>query len=278
MIVIQQDKEDSYAAELWNKYEKKRTNKVKNELADHYFSFVQKIAIKMAEKLAWRVSPEELTSYGIDGLYKAIDKFDKSRGVKFESYASQRVRGSMIDGLRKNDTIPRSARILSDQFEQHRQRLQNHYGHRLSDSDVADIVGIDSKDFNSCAQKYVLSATSSLESNFDNESQNDMKQDSNIVLTDSHQDNPECRLNRKEFFSKLCSSLSKTEQKVIYLYYYEGLTMDRVAKHVGLSESRISQMRQEILNKLSQKVKKNPQYFEDAFSYVTSVRSASGAF
>jgi len=256
--------------ELWKTYQKKKTLKNRNKLVEYYYPFVKKIAYKVAKKLNWKVQPQELTSFGVDGLYKAIESFNLERGVKFESYASQRIRGSMIDGLRREDIIPRSVRIASDQFDKHRQRLENHFGHRISDPEFIELVGMNEVEFQKNFKRYHPAAFSSLDCPSINDADSPLKQDSNINLEDKSAATPEAKAIRREFFSKLLGkNFTKTERTIIYLYYYEDLTMDKVAKAIGLSESRVSQIHKNVIKRLKDKICRNPDFFnEDICSYI----------
>jgi RNA polymerase sigma factor FliA len=264
---------------LWKRFKKTGSKKLRHQLAEFYFPFVKKIAVRLAEKLAWQVQPDELSSFGIDGVYVAIDRFDLNRGVKFESFANSRVRGSMIDGLRRNDIIPRSVRITNDQMEKHRQRLQNHYKRRISDQEFIEITGMNEADFGMNKKRFVPITFSSLDSNIDTETNDPMKQDMNAVLIDKSIPSPDGTLCRKEFFNKLMSKqFSKLERQIVYLYYYSDLTMDRVASAVGLSESRVSQMHKTILGKLKEKVRRNPSYFDErVIPFVEDCNSTASA-
>lgn len=266
--------------EIHTKYLKNKSKKLHAKLLEYYFQFVKKIAVKVAEKLHWQVQPDELASLGIDGLYKALDGYDPDKGVKFESYANRRIRGSMIDGLRRQDLVPRSVRISSDQFSKHKQRFQNHYGHRISDVDFVAMVGMDEAQFHKSHRKFIPTTFASIDGNIDSDSQEEMKQDSNANLIDSDICQPGARISRREFFSKLMGrDFSPIEQKIIYLYYYENLTMDKVAKSISLSESRVSQMHKGIIARLKEKIERNPEYFgNDVYEFLTESKDAQSLF
>lgn len=258
------------AEKLWENFFIEKSTESRNRLIEHYYPYVKRISVKVAERLNWNVQPEELASFGIDGLYKAIDGYSPERGVKFESYANQRIRGSMIDGLRREDAVPRSVRVSSEQFRRHKQRLQNHFGRNISDSECAQIVGMNESEFNKSFKKFTLMTITSIDSTVDNETQENMKYDSNSGLIDKSIEDPSFTPVRKEFFSKLMSNnFSSTERKIVHLYYYKDETMEGISKKVGLSESRISQMHKKIIEKLQDKIKRNPKYFgEDLIRYL----------
>ena len=254
---IMQQKTD----DLWRKYWKKRSEKSKKALVEHYFSFVQRISVKVAESLNWKAQPEELASFGVDGLYKAIEAYDIEKNVKFESYASRRIHGSMIDGLRREDHVPRSVRIASDKFEKHKQRIQSHLSRKVSNAEFVDLIGMDEFDFHRNQRKYIATSPGSID--FHGDDSDDIKYDSNENLKDDFVTSPDSKVCRVEFFNKLLGrDFSKVERKIVYLYYYKGLTMDQVARIIGLSESRISQMHKKILERMKIKIDRNPDYFD----------------
>ena len=261
---------------LWSKYKSEKREeikkKLKTQLVEKYYSLVKTISYKVAERLNWNVTPEELTSFGIDGLYVAIDRFDLTRGIKFESYASTRIRGSMIDNLRKEDVIPRSVRINNNQFEKVKNELESKQGERVREEEIIDEMGVDKDKYIKNVKNYtpaIFSSVDGLMSNNQNTNEY-LKKDQNINLIDNNTQSPDSGLKRKEFFNKLLSkNFSKMERKIIYLYYYENLTMERVAEDLELSESRVSQIHKELLKRLKDKIKRNPKYFsDDVYSFV----------
>ena len=254
----------------WLEYSKNKDEDIRNKLIEHYFPFVQKIANKLAEKLNYRVAAEELASAGIDGLYKAINKFSLGRGVKFESYSQARVKGSMIDHLRKEDIIPRSVRMNYNKFEKTRQELQNEKHRKCIDDEVAMSLGV-SEEFSKNKKKFHPISFCSLDNVSANGSNDDnIKQDINFNLIDHDAKSPGGKLGRVEFFNKLMSkNFSLLEKNIVYLYYYKELTMDKVAEKVDLSESRVSQMIKKILKRMRDKIERNPEFFgEDIMRYI----------
>ena len=232
------------------------------QIVEHYFPFVKKIAVKLAERLNWNVQPDELASLGVDGLYRAIEHYDPDQGAKFETYANQRIRGSMIDGLRRQDTVPRSVRMAADRFAREKQRIQNERGRRVSDVECADLAGVN--DFTSNHTKYIPAAVASIDQTIDTESYEEMGQDTNYSLIDNEAPSPDESLKRHELLSKLMGNgFTRVEQRIIYYYYYRQYTMSVIADKVGLSESRVSQMHKKILDSLRSKVQRNPYYFDE---------------
>jgi|TARA_Y100000310_G_scaffold276053_1_gene292947 RNA polymerase sigma factor for flagellar operon FliA len=263
---------------LWIEYTKTKSKKIKNKLIEAYYPFVKKIAAKLAEKLNYKVTIDDLTSSGIDGLYRAIERYKLGRGVKFESYAQLRIRGSMIDWLRKDDIIPRSVRMHYNKFERTRQEMQRDLGCKLTDDEIAEKLDI-SDEFVRNKKKFHPVMFCSLDnSNYNNDEV--VKGDVNVNLIDQSAKNPEGRLRRIEFFNKLMGrNFNRTERMIVYLYYYKHYTMDKVAKQVGLSESRVSQMHKQILPRLRERVERNPEYFgKDIHSYVCNLQDKESVF
>ena len=256
---------------LWKKYRSAKSEYMKhesrNKLVEEYYPLVKKIAYKLAEKLNWKVSPDELTSFGIDGLFNAIGKFDVNHGVKFEHYASPRIRGSMIDNMRKIDPIPRSVRLNHTQFEKVRSQLESESGGFVTDDEVAEEMGISISDYNQNVKKYHPLIFSSLEGSdmhLDSGSEDMFKMDFNSSLISNNTPSPDSKIIRKEFFNKLLGNgFSSTERMIIYLYYYKNYTMDKIASKLKISESRVSQIHKDLLPRMKKKIERNPNYFSE---------------
>lgn len=272
--------------ELWLKYKSekdlRRKNKFQNQLIVLYYPLVQKIAYGLAEKIGWKKTPEELTSLGIDGLYVAIEKFSLERGVSFPTYASRRIKGSMLDGIRKEDTIPRSVRMNHNTIERARVILESEKGRKVLEYEVIEMLGIDNEEYDKNRKKYHPVTFSSIEGSdiVNTDNQETYKQDSNDTLIDGEVVTPDSHMVRKEFFNKLVGkSFSKIEQKIIYYYYYKNITMDEISQKLELSESRISQIHKDILPRLQDKILRNPRYFgDDIYSVISKCNDKSQLF
>jgi len=262
-------KKDDDNIELWKEYQKDKNNiEIKNKLLEIYYPIVQQISYKVAGKLNWKITPEELSSFGVDGLYDAVEKFDLSRNLKFTTYAHIRIRGSMIDGLRREDTIPRSVRINNNKFEEIRQELQSQKGGIVTDEDIVKKMGINIKEYNRKKKKYVPLTFISIHGNYREEGSSDqysdIKEDSNENLIDKKSASPDTFLIRKEFLSKIIGKdFTKLEKLVIYKYFYKNCTMDKISRETGISESRISQIFNNILPRIKDKIQRNPKFFEE---------------
>ncbi len=256
--------------DLWKKFqkekEKRKKDKLKKELIELYYPLVQKISYRVAKNLNWNLTPEELASFGVDGLYDAIGKFSLNKGVSFSTYSSRRISGSMIDGVRKQDVIPRSVRINYSLIEKTKSKMESEKGRIVSNYEVIDKLGINQKEYLKNIKKYNPLNFISLEgSNIINQDkQENFQQDSLIDLADKNNVTPDSKIIRKEFLNKLISkNFSPFEQKLIYYYYYDNLTMGEIGEKLGTSESRISQKHADLLIRLKDKIKRNPSFFGD---------------
>jgi RNA polymerase sigma factor for flagellar operon FliA len=254
--------------DLWEQLQNVKTqhqkDKIKRQLAEIYFPLVKKISYAMAKHLEWKVSAEELASFGVDGLYVAIDRFSLSRGTNFPAYASIRIRGSMIDGIRKEDLIPRSVRSNYNRLEKAKAKLEAERGASITEDEIAEEAGVDPDDVLRNSKKYTPVTFVSIDGSdiCDRSRQEDFKPDSIDVLHDPKSGIPDGKMLRREFLFKLISKgFSKIEQRIIYMYYYQGLTMDAIASKVDMSESRISQIHKDIIPRLKDKITRNPKYF-----------------
>lgn len=262
---------------LWVKYQREKNlckkNKIRNQFVEIYYPLVQKIAYGLAKKINWKKTPEELSSMGVDGLYIAIGRFSLEREVTFPTYASRRIKGSMLDGIRKEDVIPRSVRMNHNTIERARVILESEKGRKVLEYEVIEMLGIDNKEYTRNRKKFHPVTFSSLDGSdiisFGN--QEDYKQDSNQNIADNSIKAPDSYIVRKEFFNKLLGkSFSKVEQKIIYYYYYKDLTMDGISRKLKLSESRVSQIHKDLLPRLQDKILRNPKYFGEDICNIIS--------
>ncbi|MFW6173209.1 MAG: sigma-70 family RNA polymerase sigma factor [Elusimicrobiota bacterium] len=271
--------------EVWKKYNKRKTKKCKNLLVEYYYSYVYRIALKLSSRLTSAVTADELVSHGVEGLYKAIDKFDPNFNVKFMTYAYSRIQGAMLDGLRKEDWVPRSVRARQSKIEKVTNLLESQFGYKVDQSEVLSALKIDSKKYIKNSGRYQAKHIVSLESSSNTEIDNeDNKKDFNTHLISETDAKPDSKLLRKEFLNKLLGKkFSALERKIVYLYYYENLTMKEISELLTqngskISESRISQIHYKILSKLKNTVSVNPEYFTDILSIINECNDTDVLF
>jgi len=232
--------------------QRKTDERLREDLVLKYAPLVKYISDRMAMRLPPNISREELVSAGIVGLIDALDKFDSEMGIKFQTYAEHRIKGSILDELRKMDWIPRSVRKDIHRIEDAIIAVKSRLVREPEDSEVAKEMGIDIDSYYRTISRARGVGLLSLDDIMpDGSSPRFAKQASNAP-------SPFDELKIKELkklISKSLVSLSNKEQLVISLYYYDELTLKEIARVLDLTESRISQIHSKAIIRLRAKLK-----------------------
>jgi len=230
---------------IWVQYKEKDDIEARDDLIIHYAHLVKYVANRLAINLSSVVEVDELISYGIEGLIDAIEKYDHKRNIKFETYAITRIRGSMIDGLRSMDWVPVSVRQKSKELEKTYTNLESKLGRAATDMEVAEELGITLNELSNLLREVAANTIISLD-DFIPGDDNDNKKKRIVDLLEDHNASDALELLElsevKELLTKTISRLPEKEKTVVYLYYYEGLTLKEIGMVLALSESRISQL------------------------------------
>lgn len=240
---------------LWEKYVKTQSPETREELILAYAGLVKIVAGRMSMYLGYNVEYDDLVGYGVFGLIDAIDKFDYQKGVKFETYASLRIKGAILDQIRKMDWIPRTLRQRQRKIESALKDIEDRLGRSASDEELALELGISNEELESWKNQSNVSNIISLDDYLEQGS--DIKSDRGGDIGVSSFDSPEHHFEKEELKQKLADaimSLTEKEQKVISLYYYEELTLKEISLVLSVSESRISQLHTKALGKLKEKL------------------------
>lgn len=237
-------------SELWKQYKETKNPEIREKLIIEYAPLVKFIAGRLSIYFGNYVEYDDLVSFGIFGLIDAIDKFDLSKGVKFETYASLRIRGAIIDSIREMDWVPRSLRQKSKELEKLYFEIENELGHPASDSEIAEKLGISMEDFSKLLNEVSASSLISLEEFLERgiEAQNVLKDDKPEVHVEVNE--------IKEILADAINKLPEKEKMVITLYYYEELTLKEISAIMNVSESRISQLHTKAVLRLRGKLAK----------------------
>ena len=210
--------------------------------------FVEQLARRVAATMPHSIDIGDLVQDGVIGLIDAAHRFDESRGIKFETFAERRIRGAMIDALRK-DAWPRGVRRQRRELEAAREELRRELGCEPSLADLAARVGSDEKRLGRTIVRInAIESTSPLASN-------DKMDESSLptALIPSEPEQPDRAYEREQTKSRVRSaiaSLPKREQKVIALYYYAEATMKQIGAEIGVNESRVSQLHARAIRRL----------------------------
>lgn len=237
---------------LWEKYGKTRDKALKDQLIVEYVDLVKIIAGRLYTNYGKTVEFDDLVSYGIFGLIDAIEKFDPSKNVKFETYAYIRIRGAIIDQLRNLDWIPRSVRQKHKKLEDIYKAIENEFGRSASDEEVAERLGVTMDAFSGILSEVHSFTVVSLEEKILNNS-------NFSIIDDDINNEPQIYFEQEELKNTLINliqNLPERERKIITLYYYSELTYKEIATILGVSESRISQLHTKAVMKLRGKLGK----------------------
>ena len=237
---------------LWDAYRQKKTQETREQLIIEYAQLVKLVAGRLSMYLGHNVEYDDLVSYGIFGLIDAIDKFDLEKNVKFETYASLRIRGAILDQIRKMDWIPRSVRQRQRKIDEAMKQIEMRTGKTASDEEIAKQLGLTDEDL--CSRQTQLKVTNVVSLNEFEETGPEPMIDSAHPVRFSQ---PEEVVEEEELKEKLAESLellTEKERRVIELYYYEDMTLKEISKILEVSESRISQLHTKALNKMRKKM------------------------
>ena len=202
--------------------------------------------------LGYTVEYDDLVGYGIFGLIDAIDKFDLTKNVKFETYASLRIRGSILDQIRKMDWVPRTLRQRQKQIDTATAKIEADAGRPATDAEIAKELNIPEEEYTGWKSEIQLSNMLSLDDYLEQSG------DSQIEPGGSQRfEQPEKAVEKEELKQMLVEAmktLTEKECSVITLYYYEDLTLKEISRILEVSESRVSQLHSKALQKMKNKL------------------------
>ncbi len=237
---------------LWEDYQKNPQAELREKIIIEYAPLVKVVAGRLSMYLGYNVEYEDLVSYGIFGLIDAIDKFDLKKDVKFETYASLRIRGSILDQIRKMDWIPRTVRQKRKKIEEAIRQIETRTGKNATDEEIARELGIEETELNDWQVQLnvtnVVSLNEFLEQGGDTVM--DAKGNSQFVQPEDFIQQEEL----KKFLKESMDLLTEKERNVICLYYYDDMTLKEISNILEVSESRVSQLHTKALMKMRRKM------------------------
>lgn len=210
--------------------------------------FVEALARRMAATMPHSIDLGDLVQDGVIGLIDAARRFEASRGIKFETFAERRVRGAMIDALRK-DAWPRGIRRLRRELEAARERLRATLGHEPSSADLAAAVGLDEARLGKAVVRITTIESTSPASCGDRLDGSQLP----AVMVPPEPERPDSAFERREVEARVrraIGALPPRERRVISLYYYGEATMKEIGAELGVNESRVSQLHARALGRL----------------------------
>ncbi|WBY64332.1 sigma-70 family RNA polymerase sigma factor [Thermocaproicibacter melissae] len=238
--------------ELWLRYKKDRLPELRDELIRHYSYLVRCIARKIVGHYEYFSELDDLVSEGLIALMDAVQKFELDKNVKFETYASIRIRGAMIDYIRRQDCFPRRLKRLSKQLTEASETLCCTLGREPTDAELAKYLNVSPEDY-----EKMLAETCSMNMLSFEELIYEKGCESLSLHTGSDSQGPEQAMAEKELKEILAESISRLDEKekiVISLYYKEELKIREISQILGISDSRVSQIHSSALKKLKNSV------------------------
>lgn len=237
---------------LWREYSKTKNVKIKQKLIEEYIYLVKIMAGRMYNYYGSRVEYDDLIGFGVMGLIDSIERYDISKNIKFETYAQIRIRGTIIDNIRKLDWIPRSLRKKSKEVQNSMIKLENKLGRTPSNHELAEYLGISLEELEDILADINTFNMISLENMLISKGEHNIDNKERIKT-------PEAIYEEKELKRILADTIDKLPEKeriVVSLYYFNELTYREIGYVLDLSESRISQIHSKailnIKNKLMQ--------------------------
>lgn len=232
---------------LWERYHKNRSPELREQLILEYANVVNLVAGRLGMYLGYTVEYDDLVGYGIFGLIDAIDKFDMDKNVKFETYASLRIRGAILDQIRKMDWIPRTLRQKQKRMETAVAKLESEYGRPAKDHEIAEELGISQEEYEGWRAEAEFTNLVSLDDYLEQGSEGNME---SFGARFQQPENAVQKKELKEMLVEALKTLTENEQKVITFYYYEELTLKEISQILSVSESRVSQLHTKALQKI----------------------------
>lgn len=245
--------DEASRAKLWQEYSKTKSSGLRDQLIIEYSQLVKLVAGRLSMYLGYNVEYDDLCGYGIFGLIDAIDKFDYNKNVKFETYASLRIRGAILDQIRKMDWIPRSLRQKQKKIDAAMSKIEAREGRMATDEELAAELGITLNEYNDWQGQTKATNLLSLDE-YTETAGNEGKMDS---IGNTRFQQPEEVVEKEELKKMIVEALSlltEKERSVVTLYYYEEMTLKEISLVLEVSESRVSQLHTKALLKMKTKL------------------------
>lgn len=227
---------------MWDEFYENGSELARERLILQYSPLVKYVAGRVWSGLPRSVDRQELISHGMVGLNDAINKFDPSRGFKFETYAMSRIKGAIIDELRAADWVPRSIRAKARNVERAMSELQQRLDRTPSDEELAEFMEIETEELQHTLSQIATMNLVALDDPFGDETQGATLGE---TLPDESGVDPLEIVEHsavKEVLAEAINRMGEREKTVILLYYFEGMTLAQIGEILGVTESRVSQI------------------------------------
>lgn len=243
------------AEQVWREYRRFRDKELRHKLVLSHLPLVKYLAGRLAVKLPPFMGQEDLESCGMFGLLDAVDKYNPDLGASFEAYAYSRVRGAMIDEIRKLNFVPRTTWQKIQHFNRTRERLQKEHGETVSDQDLSEAMGISLSELYKLVEQSNQYYFSSLDETVPLADGEPVRLGD--MIPDPASPDPLDIIEREEskrLLVKAIEELPEKDRVVLSLYYQDGLTLKEIGKVMDISESRVCQIHKRALIRLRTKL------------------------
>lgn len=242
---------DAEIYKVWEEFEKDKTNKkLRDKLIIQYIYLIKYVAGRLRISLPATISTEDIASYGVEGLIDAIEKFQLSKGVKFETYALLRIRGAIIDRIRSLDWIPRGAQKRFKQIQTTIAELQGKLGRAPNTEEIAKRLDLPKEKVEATL---VEMESNTLVSIYDKRGDSSENMELIDTIQDKKADDPLAQLETRDVkneLSRALSNLPERERMILALYYHENMTLKEIGAALTISESRVCQLHAQAIMKL----------------------------
>ena len=241
---------------LWTSYFEDHDNKkIRDELILQYIYLTRYVVGRVKVALPPSFSYEDISSYGIEGLIDAVEKYSPRMGARFETYALVRIRGNIIDKVRSQDFLPRSVRRKIRDVKEAQEELKKQFGRAATNSEIANYLGIEREKV-----EQLLADDTTITSIYDKKGASDGDIEIIDTIEDSHNLAPHEQLEEKDVKKELEGALRRLperERTIMVLYYHENMTLKEIGETINISESRASQLHAQAIMKLKNLLSEN---------------------
>lgn len=221
-----------------------------NEMIEQYLPLVQQVVNRLAKGLPAHISKDDLFSMGTIGLLNSFERFEPEKGVKFETFATWRIRGAVLDGLREMDWVPRQVRQWAKQIEHAYGAVESEIKRSATDEEIAAYLEITPAELQKRLTQIAMGSFSSLE-----EPLHEFGEDQGLldILADPKVQDPVAHITRDELKTILQAAIAKLPEKeklVVALYYYEELSIKEISEILEVTAARVSQLHTKAISRL----------------------------
>lgn len=235
--------------DVWRDYKRTGGEELRNQLIVRYLPLVRYISERLLMSLPKSIELEDLQSAGVFGLMDAIDGFDLERGIKFKTYCTTRIRGSILDELRSQDWVPRLVRLKAHRLDRAIRQLEGELGRAPNQMEIAQVLGISLEELQAHEAEANAKTIFSLSEKWD-DGDEEKEMEKIEILADRKSVDPVDTIQQSDALETITSSLTKKERLIILMYYYEGLTMREIGEIMELTESRVCQIHSNVMARL----------------------------